>query len=65
MNSTGRIDFAFVTGLVGCIRDDIEDVELQVAGSFQTFIELKVGGRRSPIFIVLWRPWFLKLHKRD
>ena len=31
MKPTGRIDFAFDTGLVMCLRDDIEDGELQVA----------------------------------
>ena len=28
MKPTGRIDFAFDTGLVVCLRDDIEDGEL-------------------------------------
>ena len=36
MKPTGRSDFAFDPGLVVCLRDDIEDCELQVSfeGSF-------------------------------
>ena len=31
MKPTGQIDFAFDTGLVVCLRDDVEDGELQVS----------------------------------
>ena len=50
MKPIGRIDFAFDTGLMVCLRDDIKVGELQV--SFEEVIELTVGSRRSPIFIV-------------
>ena len=43
MNSTGRIDFAFVTGLVGCLRDDIEDVELQVPSKDSLSLKLEAA----------------------
>ena len=41
MKPTGQIDFAFDTGLVVCLRDDIQDGELQV--SFEESLSLSAG----------------------
>ena len=43
MKPTGRIDFAFDTGLVPCLRDDIEDGELQVFFEESLSLQLEAG----------------------
>ena len=50
MNSTGRIDFAFVTALVGCLRDDIEDAELQVPSKHSLSLKLEAEGVQSLLY---------------
>ena len=50
MNSTGRIDFAFATGLVGCLRDGIEDVELQVPSKDSLSLKLEAEGVQSLLY---------------
>ena len=47
MKPTGRIDFAFDTGL----RDDIEDGELQVSFEELLSLQLAVGGVQSLLFL--------------
>ena len=51
MKSTGRVNFAFDTGLMVCLRDDREDDELQV--SFQGSLKwlLAVKGVQSLLFL--------------
>ena len=41
MKAAGRIDFAFDTGLVVCLRYDIEDGEFQV--SFKESLSMQLG----------------------
>ena len=41
MKPTGRIDLAFNIDLVLCLRDDIEDGELEV--SFEESLRLQLG----------------------
>ena len=51
MKPTGRIDFAFDTGLVVCLRDDIEDGELQVSFEESLSLQLAAGGVHSLLFL--------------
>ena len=44
MKPTGQIDFAFDTGLVVCLRDDIQDGELQVSFEESLTLQLAVEG---------------------
>ena len=41
MKPAGRSDFAFDPGLVVCLRDDVEDSELQV--SFEELLSLQLA----------------------
>ena len=51
MKPTSRIDFAFDTGLVVCLRDDIEDGKLKV--SFEESLSLQAApeGVHSILFL--------------
>ena len=51
MKPTGRIDFAFDTGLVVCLRDDIEDGELQVSFEESLSLQLAAGRVHSLLFL--------------
>ena len=51
MKPTGGIDFAPDTSLVVCLRDDIEDGELQVFFEESLSLELAAGGVHSLLFV--------------
>ena len=51
MKSTGQIDFAFDTRLVVCLRDDIEDGELQVFSEGPLSLQLAAGWVHSYLFL--------------
>ena len=51
MKPTGRIDFAFDTGLVVCLKDDIEDGELQVSFEESLRLQLTAEGVHSLLFL--------------
>ena len=51
MKPTGRIDFAHDTGLVVCLRADIEDGELQV--SFEESLSLQSAAVRVNFLLFL------------
>ena len=51
MKPIGRIDFAFDTDLVVCLRDDIEDSELQVSFKESLNLQLAAGGVHSLMFL--------------
>ena len=40
---TGRVDFAFDTGLMVCLRDDREDDELLVSFAWSLSLQLAAG----------------------
>ena len=43
MKPTGRVDFAFDTGLMVCLRDDREDDELLVSFAWSLSLQLAAG----------------------
>ena len=51
MKPIGRIDFAFDTDLVVCLRDDIEDGELQISFEESLSLQLAAGGAHSLLFL--------------
>ena len=51
MKPTGRIAFVFDTGLVICLRDDIEDGELKV--SFEESLSLQLVAKRIHSLLLL------------
>ena len=51
MRPTGRVDFAFDTGLMVCLRDDREDGELQVSFEGSLRWQLAVEGVQSLLFL--------------
>ena len=51
MKPTGRIDFAFDTGLVVCLKDDIEDGELQVSFEESLRLQLTAEGVHFLLFL--------------
>ena len=51
MKPTGRVDFAFDTGLMVCLRDDREDGELQVSFEGSLRLQLAVEGVQSLLFL--------------
>ena len=51
MKPTGRVDFAFDTGLMVCLRDDREDGELQVSFEGSLRWQLAVEGVQSLLFL--------------
>ena len=51
MKPAGRIDFAFDTGLVVCLRDHVEDGELQVSFEESLSLQLVAGGVHSLVFL--------------
>ena len=51
MKPTGRVDFAFDTGLMVCLRDDREDGELQVSFEGSLRLQLAVEGVQSSLFL--------------
>ena len=51
MKPTGRVDFAFDTGLMVCLRDDREDGELQVSFERSLRLQLGVEGVQSLLFL--------------
>ena len=70
MKPTGRSDFAFDSGLVVCLKDDIENCELSV--SFEELLSLQLAaGVHSLLFLasqiqkehtiedLLYEKWFL------
>ena len=54
MKPTGRIDFEFDTGLVVCLKYDIEDGEMQV--SFEESLRLQLTAEGVHFFIVSGQP---------
>ena len=53
MKPTGQVDFVFDTGLVVCLRDDIEDGKLQVSFEESLSLQLVAGGVRSLLFLAI------------
>ena len=51
MKPTGQINFAFDTGLVVCLKDDIEDGELQVSLEESLSLQLAAEGVQSLLFL--------------
>ena len=51
MKPTGRVNFAFDTGLMVCLRDDREDGELQVSFEGSLRLQLAVEGVQSLLFL--------------
>ena len=51
MKPTGRVAFVFDTGLVICLRDDIEDGELKV--SFEESLSLQLVAKRIHSLLLL------------
>ena len=51
MKPTGQIDFAFDTGLVVCLRDDVEDGELQVSFEESLSLQLAAGWVHSLLLL--------------
>ena len=51
MKPTGRVNFAFDTGLMVCLRDDREDGELQVSFEGSLRLQLAVEGFKSLLFL--------------
>ena len=51
MKPTDRIDFAFDGGLVVCLRDDIEDGELQFSFEESLSVQLAAEGVHSFLFL--------------
>ena len=51
MKPTGRVGFAFDTGLMVCLRDDREDGELQVSFEGSLRWQLAVEGVQSLLFL--------------
>ena len=51
MKLTGRVDFAFDTGLMVCLRDDREDGELQVSFEGSLRLQLAVKGVQSLLLL--------------
>ena len=51
MKPTGRVDFAFDTGLMVCLRDDREDGELQVSFEGSLRLQLAVKGVQSLLLL--------------
>ena len=51
MKPTRRIKFAFDTGLVVCLKDDIEDGELQVSLEESLSLQLAAEGVQSLLFL--------------
>ena len=49
MKTTRRVNFAFDTGLMVCLRDDREDAELQVSFEGSLRLQLAVEGVQSLI----------------
>ena len=54
MKPTGRNDFGFDSALVTCLRDDIENCELEA--SFKESLGLQLVAKTSTIFIVSSQP---------
>ena len=52
MKPTGRVNFAFDTGLMVCLRDDREDGELQVCFEVSLRLQLAVERVQSLLFMV-------------
>ena len=51
MKPIGRVDFAFDTGLMVCLRDDREDGELQVSFEGSLRLQLAVKGVQSLLLL--------------
>ena len=51
MKSTGRVDFAFDTGIMVCLRDDREDGELQLSFEGSLRLQLAVEGVQSLLLL--------------
>ena len=51
MKATGRIDFAFDTGLVVWLRYDIEDGEFQVSFKESLSMQLAAAGVQCSLFL--------------
>ena len=51
MKPTSRVDFPLGTGLVVCLRDDIEDVDLQVYFEGSLSSQLSAKGFQSLLFL--------------
>ena len=62
MKPTGPSDFAFDPGLVVCLRDDIEDCELQVSFEESLSLQLVAEGVHSLLFLAsqIQKKHFLK-----
>ena len=53
MKPAGRIDFAFDTGLVVCLKDYIEDGELQVSFDESLSLQLAAEGLHALLFLAI------------
>ena len=51
MKPTGRVDFAFDTGIMVCLRDDREDGELQLSFEGSLRLQLAVEGVQSLLLL--------------
>ena len=51
MKPTGRVDFAFDTGIMVCLRDDREDDELQLSFEGSLRLQLAVEGVQSLLLL--------------
>ena len=51
MKPTGRVDFAFDTGIMVCLRDDREDGELQLSFEGSLRLQLEVEGVQSLLLL--------------